>query len=81
LRQARNRGLEKYGSYSSAGYSKTDFLFSENVDLNDLSIVVGLYEKLEAGRFVSAVDLEQWMLERSELDAALSKQGQFYISA
>ena len=47
----------------------------ENVDLTDVSIVVRLYEKLEARSICSAVDLEQWLLERSELDAALSQAG------
>jgi oligoendopeptidase F len=37
--------------------------------------VVGLYEKLESKADHSAQDLEHWLLERSELDAALSQAG------
>ena len=55
-------------------YQKRVFI-PDNIDLTDASIVVGLYEKLEARPICSALDLEQWLLERSELDAALSQAG------
>ena len=46
-----------------------------NADLTDLNTVVGLYEKLEQSTITSACELEQWLIERSELDAAVSQQG------
>jgi len=55
-------------------YKKRVFV-PENADLTDVSTVVGLYEKLEARSITSALELEQWLLERSELDAALSQAG------
>jgi len=47
----------------------------ENADLTDVNTVVGLYEKLEKDPISSAQELEAWLLERSELDAALSQAG------
>jgi len=47
----------------------------EGADLTDLATVVGLYERLEQKGIDSVKDLEQWLLNRSELDAALSQAG------
>jgi len=47
----------------------------QDADLTDVSAVVGLYEKLEAKPINSSQELEHWLLERSELDAALSQAG------
>ena len=55
-------------------YQKRIFV-PENADLTDVDTVVGLYEKLEAKPITSAQDLEHWLIERSELDAALSQAG------
>ena len=55
-------------------YQKRSFV-PENADLTDVSTVVGLYEKLEMEPINSAQELEQWLIERSELDAALSQAG------
>ena len=55
-------------------YQKRVFV-PENADLTDVSTVVGLYEKLEKKPITSAQELEHWLLERSELDAALSQAG------
>jgi len=55
-------------------YQKRVFV-PENVDLTDVNAVVGLYEKLENKPIGSAQELEHWLLERSELDAALSQAG------
>jgi oligoendopeptidase F len=55
-------------------YQKRVFV-PENADLTDVSTVVGLYEKLEAKSISSAQELEHWLIERSELDAALSQAG------
>src|SRR5580698_3196977 len=55
-------------------YQKRVFV-PENVDLTDVNTVVALYEKLEAQPITSAQELESWLLERSELDAALSQAG------
>jgi oligoendopeptidase F len=55
-------------------YQKRIFV-PENADLTDLAVVVGLHEKLEAQPINSVKELEQWLIERSELDAALSQSG------
>jgi oligoendopeptidase F len=55
-------------------YQKRVFV-PENADLTDVSTVVGLYEKLEAKPITSSQELEHWLIERSELDAALSQAG------
>ncbi|MBF0571892.1 MAG: M3 family oligoendopeptidase [Candidatus Omnitrophica bacterium] len=55
-------------------YQKRIFV-PENADLTDVSTVLGLYEKLEIQQINSAQELEQWLIERSELDAALSQAG------
>ena len=55
-------------------YKKRTFV-PEGADLTDLATVVGLYEKLEAMPITSAQELEHWLMERSELDAALSQAG------
>jgi oligoendopeptidase F len=46
-----------------------------NADLTDVATVVGLYEKLEKKEISSVKELEQWLLDRSELDAVLSQAG------
>ncbi|MDO8580844.1 MAG: M3 family oligoendopeptidase [Candidatus Omnitrophota bacterium] len=43
--------------------------------LEDQKEVTTLYRKLEERRVASASDLEQWMLDRSELEAALEQAG------
>ncbi len=55
-------------------YEKRRFV-PEGVDLTDAKTVVGLYEQLEARDIKSAKELERWLLDRSELDAALSQSG------
>jgi oligoendopeptidase F len=55
-------------------YQKRGFV-PENADLTDVGTVVGLYERLEKQSINSAQELEQWLLERSELEAALSQAG------
>ena len=55
-------------------YQKRRFVPSA-VDLTDAKTVVGLYEQLEQRVIPSSKDLEQWLLDRSELDAALSQAG------
>jgi oligoendopeptidase F len=55
-------------------YQKRAFV-PENADLTDPSTVLGLYERLEKKPLGSCAELEQWLLERSELDAALSQAG------
>lgn len=55
-------------------YQKRVFV-SSHADLTDLATVVGLYEKLESKSISSVQELEQWLLDRSELDAALSQAG------
>ena len=47
----------------------------ENADLTDVKTVVGLYEQLEGMALNSAQELEDWLMKRSELDAALSQAG------
>jgi len=55
-------------------YQKRIFV-PENADLTDVTTVVGLYEKLEQAQITSARELEHWLIDRSELDAALSQAG------
>ncbi len=47
----------------------------ENADLTDAKTVVDLYTQLESRDISTPKLLEQWMLDRSELDAALSQTG------
>ncbi len=44
-------------------------------DLSDDKTVTGLYEQLEKRPVKDAKELERWLLDRSELDAALSQVG------
>src|ERR1700728_3161617 len=55
-------------------YQKRIFV-PEEADLTDAATVLRLYEQLEKRPIASAKELEQWLLERSELDAALSQAG------
>ncbi len=55
-------------------YQKRAFV-PQNADLTDLATVKSLYERLEAQIINSASSLEQWLIHRSELDAALSQAG------
>jgi oligoendopeptidase F len=55
-------------------YQKRTFV-PGNADLTDLATVAGLYEKLEAEEITSAGEFEHWLLERSELEAAVSQAG------
>src|SRR5580698_8746793 len=55
-------------------YQKRVFV-PEGADLTDLVTVVSLYEKLEVKQITSTQELEQWLIERSELEAALSQAG------
>jgi len=55
-------------------YQKRHFV-PENADLTDVDVVKGLYQKLIQKDIQSAQDLEQWLLERSELEAALDQTG------
>jgi oligoendopeptidase F len=55
-------------------YQKRVFV-PENADLTDVDTVAGLYKKLETKPIASLQELEHWLMERSELDAALSQAG------
>ncbi|MBF0331852.1 MAG: M3 family oligoendopeptidase [Candidatus Omnitrophica bacterium] len=55
-------------------YAARTFL-SQDAVLTDVKAVAAIYEKLLAREVVSVQELEQWMLDRSELDAALSQAG------
>ena len=55
-------------------YQKRVFV-PENADLTDVDTLVGLYEKLETKPINSTQELEHWLIERSELEAALSQAG------
>ena len=55
-------------------YQKRSFV-PVDVDLTDAQAVSGLYEQLEQRVIKDAKALEQWLLNRSELDAALSQAG------
>jgi oligoendopeptidase F len=55
-------------------YQKRVFV-PENADLTDVKTVAGLYEKLAAKLIMSVQELENWLIERSELDAVLSQAG------
>src|SRR3989338_5027878 len=55
-------------------YQKRHFV-TDNADLTDKDIVVGFYRTLEERPVNSAKALEQWLLDRSELDAAVSQAG------
>jgi len=55
-------------------YQERDFV-PEGADLTDAKTVAGLYGQLEQRPVEDAEALEQWLLDRSELDAALSQAG------
>ena len=55
-------------------YQKRTFV-PQNIDLTDAKSVLGMYEKLVQRMIKDASGLEQWILDRSELDAALSQTG------
>ena len=55
-------------------YQKRCFV-TDSADLTDKDTVVGFYRKLEERPVNSARALEQWLLDRSELDAAVSQAG------
>ncbi len=55
-------------------YQKRSFV-PQTIDLTDAKTVVGLYEQLEARPVTSSDLLEAWLLDRSELEAALSQTG------
>ena len=55
-------------------YQKRRFV-TDSADLTDKDIVVGFYRQLEERPVNSAKALEQWLLDRSELDAAVSQAG------
>lgn len=47
----------------------------EGVDLTNKDVVLSLYQRLEAVQFNGEKLLNQWMLDRSEVDAVLSQAG------
>ena len=55
-------------------YCKRTFV-PQNADLTDVGTVKGLYQKLLDRPVESPRQLESWLLDRSELDAALSQTG------
>ncbi len=55
-------------------YQARTFIATE-ADLADLDTVVKYYKLLETRSIGSAKDLEQWLLDRSELESALSQAG------
>ncbi|MBI3314884.1 MAG: M3 family oligoendopeptidase [Candidatus Omnitrophica bacterium] len=55
-------------------YQKRRFV-TDSADLTDKDIVVGFYRQLDKRPVNSARALEQWLLDRSELDAAVSQAG------
>ena len=55
-------------------YQKRSFVPS-GADLTDAATVAGLYEQLEQRLVKTDKDLEGWILDRSEVDAALSQAG------
>ena len=55
-------------------YQKRSFV-PPGVDLTDAGTVTGLYEQLAQRPVKTAQELERWVLDRSELDAALSQAG------
>lgn len=57
-----------------AAYKKRHFV-PGSADLTDVKTVVGLYELLESRVVNDPKQLDQWMLDRSEVDAALSQVG------
>jgi oligoendopeptidase F len=57
-----------------APYQKRTFV-PQNANLTDARTVSGLYEQLEKRPVNTAKELEKWLLDRSELDAALSEAG------
>jgi len=70
-----NKNMEIYMDLTHLpAYQKRVFV-PEGADLTDVTTVVGLYEKLEKKLIGSAQELEHWLIERSELDAALSQTG------
>jgi oligoendopeptidase F len=57
-----------------SAYQKRAFV-PDNTDFTDAGTVAGLYLQLESRNIASAQELERWLMERSELDAALSQAG------
>lgn len=55
-------------------YQKRGFV-PEDANLTDVKVVIGLYEKLYLRTIRSAKELEDFVLDRSELEAAVSQQG------
>ncbi len=55
-------------------YQKRQFV-PNGVNLTDAVTVVSLYEQLEKRQINNQKELEAWLLDRSELDAALSEAG------
>ncbi len=55
-------------------YQKRHFV-PEGADLTIADTVTGLYQQLENKSITDQKQLDQWMLDRSELDAALSQAG------
>ena len=47
----------------------------QGAELTDAATMVGLYQRLETREIFDQKQLDQWMLDRSELDAALSQAG------
>ncbi|OGW98696.1 MAG: hypothetical protein A2Z81_07230 [Omnitrophica WOR_2 bacterium GWA2_45_18] len=47
----------------------------EKVQFSDVKDVQSLYQKMLVRKIHSVTDLEQWLLDRSELDAALDQEG------
>src|SRR3989338_8379287 len=55
-------------------YEKRKFV-SDEANLRDQVTVVAFYEKLLARDIKSTVELEQWLLDRSEMESAVSQAG------
>ncbi len=55
-------------------YEKRQFL-PEETDLTEVANVEGFYNKLLGRDIQSSADLEQWMVDRSELESAIDQVG------
>ncbi len=55
-------------------YQKRDFV-PQDADLTDTQVVTTLMTQLEGRAITTVPELERWMLDRSELEAALSQAG------
>ena len=53
-------------------YQKRGFVPAD-ANLTDVQVVTGLYRQLIDRSIASAAQLESWLLDRSELDAALGQ--------